>query len=95
MSSKEILQCRKVKSVLRYHVPSQNKYLERFAHHLLFMFFPFRKESELSNSETGFYIDKLHEPGVIDIVNANKIVFEPYGEMVDSALQNMQEKYTS
>ena len=91
MSSKEIRQCQKVKSVLRYHVPSQNKYPERYAHHLLFMFFPFRKESEHSNSETGFYIDKLYEPGVIYIINANKIVFEPYGEMVVSALQNMRE----
>ena len=90
MSSKEKLQCRKVKSVLRYHVPNQNKYPERYAHHLLFMFFPFRKESELLNDDTGLYIDKLNEPDVIDLINTNKVLFEPYGQMVDVALHNMR-----
>lgn len=34
MSSKETLQCRKVKAVLRYHVPNKNKNPEEYAHHL-------------------------------------------------------------
>ena len=38
MSSKEKLKCRKVKVVLRYHVPNRHKYPEKYAHHLLFMY---------------------------------------------------------
>lgn len=47
MSSKEKLKCRRVKSVLRYHVPNRHKKPEEYAHHMLFMFFPFRDESTL------------------------------------------------
>jgi len=48
MSSKETLSWRKEKCVLRHHVPSRDKNPEGSAHHLLLMFYPFRKElSEL------------------------------------------------
>ena len=39
--SKEKLKCRKVKSVLRYHVPNCHKNPEKYAHYMLFMFYPF------------------------------------------------------
>ena len=88
MSSKEKLKCRKTKVVLRYHVPNRNKYPERYAHHILFMFYPFRTEIDLSLNNS--YMNKLYEPGVIDIVNTNKHKFEPYAELVDTALQNFR-----
>ena len=90
MSSKEKLQCRKVKSVLRYNSPNQNKFSEKFAHYMLFMYYPFRNESDLKNVTTGFYIDKLNELGVIDVINANTSIFEFFGDLVDSALHNMR-----
>ena len=43
----EKLKCRKVKAILRYHVPNQNKRPDEYAHHLLFMYYPFRNEEEL------------------------------------------------
>ena len=47
MSSKEKLKCRKIRSVLRYHVPNKHKFPEKYSHHLLFMYYPFRSEAEL------------------------------------------------
>ena len=41
MNSKEKSKCRQVKAVLRYYVPNCHKYPEKYAHHLLFMFYPY------------------------------------------------------
>jgi len=86
MNSKEKLKCRKVRSVLRF--PPQNKNLnpERYAHHLLMCYYPFRSEEELK-LET--YMEKLIQPDVLHIVNENKMIVEPYGDMVDEALENL------
>ena len=46
-SSDEILHYRKVELFLRYHFPNKFKDPEGYAHNLLFMFYPFRDESEL------------------------------------------------
>ena len=89
MISKESLKCRKVKCVLRYYVPNQHKYPEKYAHHLLFMFYPFRSEEDLKSADSNTYSDKLKEPSVMDLINRNKNIFEPYGDLVDSALLNL------
>ena len=47
LSSGERLDCRKVQLVLRYHVPNKFKDPEGYAHHLLFLFYPFRDECKL------------------------------------------------
>ena len=88
MSSKEKLKCWKTKLVLRYHVPNQNKYPEKYAYNILFMFYSFRKEIELSLNNS--YMNKLYESGVIEIVNTNKQKLEPYAEVVDTALHNFR-----
>lgn len=83
MSSKEKLKCQKVKAVLWYHQPGLQKHIEQYSHHLLFASYPFCHEEHLKsplNKET--YFSKLEEPGVIDIINRNKSVIEPFGEMV-------------
>ena len=85
MSSKEKLKCRKIRAVLRYHVPNRHKYPEKYAHHLLFMYYPFRSENELLNAT---YLEKLSQPGVLDIVNNNKHKIEPFEEMVNEAFRN-------
>ena len=95
MNSKEKLKCRQVKAVLRYHVPNRNRFPEKYAHHLLFMFYPFRNEQNLKYADSGSYCEKLQEPGILDIVNRNKQVFEPYGELVESALLNLRTNLAS
>ena len=67
MSNKnEKLKCRKVKAILRYHVPNQNKRPEEYAHHLLFMYHPFRNEEELRQPT---YMENLIKPEVLRIVD--------------------------
>ena len=90
MNSKDKLKCRKVKAVLRYYVPNCHKYPEKYAHHLLFMFYPFRNEDDLKSANLGTYNEKLHEPGILEVVNRNKLIFEPYGDLVDTALLNIR-----
>ena len=95
MNSKEKLKCRQVKAVLRYHVPNHHKFPEKFAHHLLFMFYPFCNEQHLISDNSGTYSEKLQELGVIDIVNRNKQIFEPFGDLVESALLNLRTNLSS
>ena len=89
-SNKEKLNCSKVKAVLRYHVPNQHNKPEQYAHHLLFMFYPFRDEAELCTTPSGTYMEKLLDPVVQEIVNRNKQRFEPCGDLVDTALANLR-----
>ena len=87
MSSKDKLTLRKEKCVLRYHVPSREKKPESYAHHLLMMFFPFRSESDLNDTPTGTYSEKLLENGVLETINRNKRLCEPFGDNVDEAFE--------
>ena len=87
----EKLKCRKVRGVLRYHQPNPQKYIEQYAHHLLFTFYPLRDEAYLKFPPmTKTYFGKLQEPGVMDIINRNKAIMEPFGEIVDQALSNLR-----
>ena len=47
MSSNEKLKCRTVRAILHYHEPNPDKYPEKYAHHLLFTFYPFHNEDNL------------------------------------------------
>ena len=86
MSCKEKLKCRKVPLVLRFHTPNKDKTFELYAHHLLFLFYPFRNETELKAGDPELYANKLAQPGVLDIVNENKIRIEPDADIVEDAL---------
>ena len=52
MSSKEKLKCRKIPLLLQYHVPSKEGYPDEHAHHMLFMYFPFRDEVGLKDNNS-------------------------------------------
>ena len=87
MSSKERMCCRNVKKVLRYHTPNPAVNAEAYAHHLLILFYPFRKESDLLCEDNLTYISKLNNEEVTVTVNRNKMIFEPWGELVESSLR--------
>ena len=84
-NSKEHVKLRKEKCVLKHHTPNPNAQPEAYAHHLLFLYFPFRIEAELNATLSGTYSEKLSEGGVLDVINANKAMCEPYGDVVDEA----------
>ena len=84
MSSKEKLKCRKDRQVLRYkNAPNKDLYPEEYAHHMLFLFYPFRNEDELLLDHS--YCNKLALVNVIRLVNENKKIFEAYAEHIDAA----------
>ena len=90
MNSKEKLKSRKVPKVLRYYTPNKNKHPEKFAHHMLMLFYPFRSE-EADLKIDGSYVLKLNMDEVKDIVNRNKQFFEPDGDLVNLVLQNYRD----
>ena len=94
LSSGERLHYRKVELVLRYHVPNKFKDPEGYAHHLLFMFYLFRDKSELKVGQPSSYSSKLSEPGVLEIVNNNKSLAEPYSDLVNAAFLNYRTDIT-
>ena len=85
MTYKQKMKCRKVKAILRYGAQNKHRFPEKYAHHLLFCYYPFRSEDDL---KMGSYVEKLNQPGVLDIVNENKQFIEPFDELVDGALEN-------
>ena len=91
MISGETMRYHKVKRILRYHVPNRVSSPEKFAHHELRLFYPFRDEKELPSSFPPMYQKKLQEQGVQDVVNINEIKFETYDDLVDQAFSEFNE----
>ena len=91
MFSGQKLKCRSTEAVLRYHVPNKNKHFEKYAHHVLFMFYPFRDESELKSGEPPSYVNKLNEPGVLEVICSNQQRIEPYADLVDLAFTQFRD----
>ena len=46
---------------------------------------------EINGKYLGTYKEKISESGVLDIVNANKLLIEPYGDLVNAAFANFQD----
>ena len=88
LSSGERLYYRKVELVLWYHVSIEFKDPQGYAHHLLFMLYPFRYECELKVGQPSSYSSKLSETGVIEVINNNKSLIEPYSDLVNDAFLN-------
>ena len=82
--------------VLRYYKPNKHLHPEKFAYHLLLLFYPFLKENDLFSSDQT-YSGKLLDPNVCAIVNENKQIFEPNSELIYTLLTEIsmqdQEKH--
>ena len=81
---------RKIKAVIRFHTPSKAKESEKFYHHLLMLYFPWRKETDLLGDDQLYYT-KFQEPEVFSKVETNRRTFEPNVEAIDTALQMLRE----
>ena len=89
MNSKEVMKCRKVKAVIRYHTPNRAKEPEKYFHHLLMLYLPWRNEQELVGHDETF-ISKFYETEVQTVVQQNKEMFEPDGDAINEALMAYQ-----
>ena len=85
LRSNEKLKCRKIPYVLQYYVPNKETSPEKYAHHMLFMHYPFRDEKELLSGNPPTYVNKLSEPGIIEVVNQSYSLVEPFATIVDEA----------
>ena len=61
MTSGETSCCRKVRQILRYHMPNKLLSPEKFAHYAMLLFFRFRDEKQLLSDCPPLYQDKLQE----------------------------------
>jgi len=89
LSNNEVMKCRTIKAVIRYHVPNKTKDPEKYCHHLLFLYYPWTQESSLIGRDNS-YASKFCEPNVQTIVEQNRLVFEPDGDAVIDALNSMR-----
>ena len=80
-----------IRQILRYHVPNKLLSPDKFAHHVLLLFYPFREEKELLSGFPPLYRNKLQEKGVQDVANINKINVEPYGNLVNQVFLQVNE----
>ena len=85
MNSEEKLKFRKVPNVLRYFTPNKHKFPERYAHHMLMLFYPFRLQ-EGGLKDYGSYVSMLLNDNVLEIVNRNKEIFDC--DLAELVLQN-------
>ena len=89
VNNQEIMKCRKIKAVIRYHTPNKRKEPEKYFHHLLMLYLPWRDEQELFG-EDQTYISKFYEPDVQETVQRNKEIFEPDGDAINEALESLR-----
>ena len=83
--SNEKRKCHKIPYFLQYYVPNKETSPEEYAHHMLFMYYPFRDEKEFWSGYPPTYVSKLSEPGVIEVVNQNYSLAEPFETIVNDA----------
>ena len=74
---------------MQFYVPNQQTQPEEYAHHLLFMYYPFRNKNDLKSGNTPTFSNKLRELDVISLVNQNRVRVEPFATIVDNAFEDI------
>ena len=80
---------------MRYHVPNKDIYPEKFAHHLLFIFYPFRLEDELLIGNPPTYQNTLACASFLSAFNKNRQKFEPHADITEESLANFSHNLQS
>ena len=75
---------------MRYFTPNENRNYEVYPHHLIILFYRFRTESYLKSDNS--YTKKLAASDVIDIINRNRAIVEPYCGLFDEDLLRYKTK---
>ena len=73
--------------VLQFHVPNQLTQPEECAHHMLFMYYPFRSENDLKFGNPPTYANILRESNVIELVYQNHLKVDPFETIVNDAFE--------
>ena len=94
MNCNEMMKCRKVQRVPRYHVHKKHIFPEKYAHNLLFIFYPFCSESKLLGVNKT-YQGQLRDEHIFGVINTNRLRFESYADLVDEAYTNWNTELAS
>ena len=94
MNCNEKMKCHKAQHILFYHVPNKYRFPEKYAHHLLFLFYSFCSESELLGVNKT-YQEHLRDEYILSVINTNRLRFEPYADLVDEAYTNLNAELSS
>ena len=70
----EVMKRRRVKAVIRFHTPNRNKEPEKFYHHLLMLYLPWREEGEVVGPDE-LFATKYHKLSVKSLVEKNRQIF--------------------
>lgn len=81
------MKCRKIRAVVRFHTPNKTKEPEKFFHHLLMLYFPWRDEVGDLTGTDQTYASKFFENNVQHILNINRAKFEQNADAVSEALE--------
>ena len=82
---------KRVRRIFQYHVRNKLLSPEKFVHNVIVLFCLFRDEKQLLPGCPPLYQNKLHDQGVQDIVNKNKIRFEQCGDLVHQSYSQFNE----
>ena len=83
----EVMKCRKVRAVVRFNTPNKRNEPEKFFHHLLILYFPWRDElADLIGSDQT-YASKFYENSLQAAVDSNRAKFEQNADAVSEALE--------
>ena len=89
IDTNEIMKCRRIKAVIRYHTPNKRKEPEKYFHHLLMLYYPWRDESNLlARDQT--YGSKFYDDEVQTVIEHNRAIFEADAEAVTEALESLR-----
>lgn len=94
INTNEVMKCRKVRAVIRYHKPNKTKEPELYFHHLLMLYYPWRDETHLLSTDKT-YASKFYEPAVQAVVEQNRQNFEPDGDALNEALEYLRNNHNN
>ena len=94
INTNEVMKCRKVRAVIRYHKPNKTKEPELYFHHLLMLYYPWRDEPHLLSTDKT-YASKFYEPAVQAVVEQNRQNFEPDGDALNEALGYLRNNHNN
>ncbi|XP_068712523.1 uncharacterized protein [Montipora foliosa] len=89
LNTNEVMKCRKTRAVIRYHTPNKTKDPDKYFHHLLMLYYPWRNEDTLLGNEQT-YASKFYESEVHTTVEQNRTRFEPDADAVSEALEALR-----
>lgn len=77
-----------------YNIISQTNtdFLKKYAHRLLYVFYPFRTESQLLTGNPPSCKNKLSDTVVMKVVKQDKIKFETFGDIVRKTFASFNQR---